>query len=337
MLDFITALPKVELHVHLVGSASVPTVLELARRHPDRGVPTEEAALRAYYEFTDFAHFIDVYTAVNRLVRTGADVTELVLGLARDHAANNVRYAEVTVTPTSHLKSGIDPAEVAEALTEGRRLARERYGVEYGWVFDIDGVDLREGAPVTMEWVREHRPEGTVGLGLGGPEVGVPREWFRDQFAEARELGLRCLPHAGETTGPETVWSALTDLGAERIGHGTSAAEDVRLMAHLADNNIAVEVCPTSNVRTRAVRTFERHPLPVLLDSGVPVTLATDDPGMFHTTVNQEYLTCHEVFGLDAKTLAELAVTGVCASYAPDVVKNALLADIKLVQNSDHV
>jgi len=337
MLDFISALPKVELHVHLVGSASVPTVLELARRHPERGVPTEEAALRAYYEFTDFPHFIDVYTAVNRLVRTGADVTELVLGLARDHAANNVRYAEVTVTPTSHLKSGIDPAEVAEALTEGRRLARERYGVEYGWVFDIDGVDLRAGAPITMDWVRGHRPDGTVALGLGGPEVGVPRAWFRDQFDEARELGLRCLPHAGETTGPETVWSALTDLGAERIGHGTSAARDARLMAHLADHDIAVEVCPTSNIRTKAVDTFARHPLPVLLDSGVPVTLATDDPGMFHTTVNQEYLTCHEVFGFDRKTLAELVITGVRASYAPDVVKTALLADIKLVQNSDHV
>src|SRR3954465_8098751 len=110
MLDFVAALPKVELHVHLVGAASVPTVLELARRHPERGVPTDEPALRDFYEFTDFAHFIDVYTAVNRLVRTGADVTALVVGLARDHAANNVRYAEVTVTPTSHLKSGIDPA-----------------------------------------------------------------------------------------------------------------------------------------------------------------------------------------------------------------------------------
>ncbi|MFD1050941.1 adenosine deaminase, partial [Kibdelosporangium lantanae] len=143
--------------------------------------------------------------------------------------------------------------------------------------------------------------------------------------------------HAGETTGPETVWSAITDLKAERIGHGTSAAQDPRLMAHLADNNIAVEVCPTSNIRTKAVSAFERHPLPVLLDSGVPVTLATDDPGMFHTTVNQEYLTCHEVFGFDRETLAELAITGVRASYAPDVVKNAVMTDIKAVQKPDHV
>jgi aminodeoxyfutalosine deaminase len=331
MHEFVSALPKVELHVHLVGSASIPTVLELARTHPDRGVPTDEQALRDFYEFTDFAHFIEVYIKVNSLVRTRQDVVALLLGLARDQAASNVRYAEVTVTPTAHLNVGIEPGELAEALTDARRLAKAQHNVEFAWVFDIDGAYGRDRAPQTLEWVLKHRPEGTVGLGLGGPEVGVPREWFREQFAVAADAGLRCLPHAGETTGPETVWAAVNELNAERIGHGTSAAQDPRLVNYLADNNIALEVCPTSNIRTRAVGAMTEHPLPRLVAAGVPVALGTDDPGMFHTTLDNEYLLCHEVFGYDRTQLAELATTAVRVSYAPDDVKKALVSEIAQV------
>ncbi|WP_132124484.1 adenosine deaminase [Actinocrispum wychmicini] len=336
MREFIEALPKVELHVHLVGSASVPTVLELARRHPDRGVPTDEQALRDFYEFTDFAHFIKVYAAVNSLVSSGEDVTALLVGLARDQAANNVKYAEVTVTATSHLDVGIEPDELAEALVDARRIALADHGVRFGWVFDINGYLGRDDAPRTMDWVLRHAPEGTVGLGLGGPEIGVPREWFAEQFTRARDAGLRCLPHAGETTGPESVWAAVNDLHAERVGHGTTAAEDPRLVAHLAEHGIPVEVCPTSNIRTRAVDTLARHPLPRLVEAGVPVTLATDDPGMFHTTLNQEYLIAHEVFGFDAEKLVQLAENGVRAAYAPADVKKSLMDDIKNAQNSDY-
>ncbi|MBP2330963.1 aminodeoxyfutalosine deaminase [Kibdelosporangium banguiense] len=331
MLEFVSTLPKAELHVHLVGSASIPTVLELARTHPGRGVPTDEQALRDFYEFTDFAHFIEVYFKVNSLVRTGRDVLALLLGLARDQAANNVRYSEVTVTPTSHLRVGIEPDELTEALDEARRQAKARHNVEFAWVFDIDGVLGRAGAPETLDWVLKHRPEATIGLGLGGPEIGVPREWFREQFAVAADAGLRCLPHAGETTGPATVWAAVNELHAERIGHGTSAAQDPRLLNYLADNNIALEVCPTSNIRTKAVGTMTEHPLPKLVAAGVPVALGTDDPGMFHTSLNNEYLVCHEEFGYDRTQLAELAIAGVRASYAPDDVKKALVAEISAV------
>ncbi|HKE20377.1 MAG TPA: hypothetical protein VKB80_36130, partial [Kofleriaceae bacterium] len=196
--ELIAALPKVELHVHLVGSASIDTVLGLARRHPERGVPTDDAALRSFYEFTDFAHFIDVYLAVNSLVTSGRDVTALLVGLARDQAACNIRYSEVTVTPTAHLSVGIEADELADALTEGRRIARRDHGVELAWIFDIDGSAGPAGGPATLEWVLRHRPEGTVALGLGGPEDGVPREMYREQFMAARDAGLHLVPHAGE-------------------------------------------------------------------------------------------------------------------------------------------
>jgi aminodeoxyfutalosine deaminase len=326
--EFVAALPKVELHLHLVGSAAPETVLALARRHPDGGVPTDRAALREFYAFTGFGHFLDVYAQVNLLVRTGADVLVLLDGLAAQLAACRTRYAEVQVTPVRNRMAGISFDDLAQALADGRALAGQRHGVELGWIFDADAALGPPGAAQTVEFAIGHRPPGTVGVGLGGPEAGVSRADFAPAFRAARDAGLHSVPHAGETTGPAEVWVALRDLGAERIGHGIGAAADPALLAHLAEHRIALEVCPTSNVCTGAVRSLAEHPLPVLLAGGVPVTLATDDPGMFHTDLNREYLLCHEQFGLEQAELAEIARTGARAAFCPPATRAAVLAEI---------
>jgi aminodeoxyfutalosine deaminase len=325
---FLRALPKVELHVHLVGSASVPTVLRLAARHGALTVPTDPDELAAFYAFRDFAHFIDVYQAVNALVSTPADVTDLVLGLARELAAASVRYAEVTVTPVSHLSVGIAAGALADALVEGRQRARAEHVVELGWIFDTAGELGVDAAWATLDWVLAHRPAGTVGFGLGGPEIGVDRAAFAGPFAAAREAGLRSLPHAGETTGPATVWSALQDLGAERIGHGIGAIADPALLEHLAEHRIPLEVCPTSNLRTGAVRSLAEHPLPRLLRAGVPVTLNTDDPGMFGCDLVGEYRVAHEVLGLSVAELVGLTRTAIDAAGCPAELRTALHAEL---------
>ncbi|UYM05083.1 adenosine deaminase [Solicola gregarius] len=329
--DFVAAIPKAELHVHLVGSAPVETVLELARRHPDQGVPTDEAALRAFYEFRDFAHFIDVYIAVNSLVRTALDVELLIVGVAGDLAAQNVRYAELTVTPDSHLQMGIGPDDVATALDNARRTAAAEHGVALQWIFDIPGELGLPSGERTIDWVERYAPTDTIGFGLGGPEQGVDRPQFADVFARARAAGLHSVPHAGETTGPQTVWDALETLHAERIGHGISAAQDATLVEHLAANGIPLEVCPTSNLRTRAVPDLAEHPFMALRDAGVVVTLNSDDPGMFSTTLNGEYTVARDVFGLDNAALADVARTAARVSYAPTDVRTALLAEIDSV------
>ncbi|MGH3424629.1 MAG: adenosine deaminase [Nocardioidaceae bacterium] len=328
---FVAALPKAELHVHLVGSASVPTVLELARRHPENGVPTDEATLRSFYEFTDFAHFIEVYIAVNSLVREPEDVEALIVGVAAELAAQQVRYAELTVTPDSHLLMGIGPTDVADALTAARETARVAHGVELAWIFDIPGELGLESGERTIDWVERHAPTGSVGFGLGGPEVGIGRPQFTDVFARARALGLRSDPHAGETTGPQTVWDAVRDLRADRIGHGIAAAQDPELVDHLVRHEIPLEVCPTSNVCTRAVADLAEHPFPALRDAGVAVTLNSDDPGMFSTTLNREYAVAHEAWGLDAAALADLARDSVRLSWAPEELKRQVLAEIDAV------
>ena len=334
LTTFIAALPKAELHVHLVGSAPVETVLGLARRHPGRGVPVDEADLRRFYEFTDFAHFIDVYIAVNSLVRTSADVEDLIVGVAHGLASQNVRYAELTVTPDSHVLMGIPPDGVAEALTNARVRARDEHGVSLAWVYDIPGELGLASGERTIDWVERFAPAGSVGFGLGGPEIGVPRPQFADVFRRARALGLASVPHAGETTGPQTIRDAIDDLGAVRIGHGIAAARDPELMAYLAEHDIALEVCPTSNVRTRAVASLAEHPFPVLRAAGVPLTLNSDDPGMFDTTLNAEYHIAGTTFALTREELADLARAAVRHSFADAATKIALCAEIDAVAAS---
>ncbi|GAA4092512.1 adenosine deaminase [Nocardioides kongjuensis] len=331
--NFVAGLPKAELHVHHVGSASPRIVSELAERHPGT-VPSDPGLLRDFFAFRDFAHFIEVYLAVVDLVRTPEDVRYLTYEIARElHEGQSVRYAELTCTPyTSVLPDDPDRGMPIEAYTEAiedARLAAERdFGLVLRWIYDVPGESGVPAADATLGFALDHRPEGLVAFGLGGPEIGVPRDWFVPHFKAARAAGLRSVPHAGETTGPETIWTSLRDLGAERIGHGTSAAADPELLAHLAEHRIPLEVCPSSNVATRAVASLAEHPLPTFVEAGVVVTINSDDPPMFGTTLNREYEIAADLLGLDESGLVDLALAGVDASFAPDDVKSRLRAEI---------
>ncbi|WP_181776944.1 adenosine deaminase [Amycolatopsis pittospori] len=326
---FVHALPKVELHVHLVGSASLPTVLELARRRPSAGVPTEPEALAGFFTFRDFPHFLRNYLAVTSLVRDARDIHTLVTGLAADLAAQNARYAEVTVTPYNHVLDGMSADDLLTGLATGRAEALAEYGVELAWCFDIPGEKGVVAGRETVVFALRERPEGLVSFGLGGPEVGVGRAQFAPFFTAAREAGLHSVPHAGETTGPATVWSAVHDLGAERIGHGVGAHTDPALLEYLAVQRIPLEVCPTSNVRTGQFSSIAAHPVRRLLDHGVLVTLNTDDPPMFGATLDGEYLAVAETLGLNATEIARFAKNAVEASFLPPSGKAVLLTEIE--------
>ncbi|MFJ9128719.1 adenosine deaminase [Streptomyces sp. NPDC102340] len=327
---FITGLPKAELHVHHVGSASPRIVSELAARHPDSKVPADAEALAEFFTFTDFAHFIQVYLSVVDLIRTPEDVRLLTYEIARDMARQNVRYAELTLTPFSSTRRGIDPRGFMEAIEDARKSAESEFGTVLRWCFDIPGEAGLESAEETARLATDDalRPEGLVSFGLGGPEVGVPRPQFKPYFDRARAAGLRSVPHAGETTGPETVWDALNHLGAERIGHGTSAAQDPKLLAHLAEHGIPLEVCPTSNIATRAVRTLDEHPLKQFVDAGVTVTINSDDPPMFSTDLNTEYAVAARLLDLDERGVAELAKNAVRESFLDEIGKARIITEI---------
>jgi aminodeoxyfutalosine deaminase len=324
---FVAGLPKAELHVHHVGSASPRIVAELAARHEGTSpVPPDPELLASYFTFTDFAHFIEIYLSVVDLIRDETDVRVLTYGIAEELAAQNVRYVELTCTPYSHVRRGIAAEAFCEAIEDARVAAQRDLGLVMRWVFDIPGEAGLPSADVTLRLALDNKPDGLISFGLGGPEIGVPRPQFKPYFDAARAAGLHSVPHAGETTGPQTIWDALEVLGAERIGHGISAAQDPVLLRYLADNEIPLEVCPTSNVRTRAVASIEEHPLATLVAAGVPLSINSDDPPMFGTTLNNEYLVAAKLLGLDEQGVRELARNAVRHSFAPH--KAELLAEI---------
>jgi aminodeoxyfutalosine deaminase len=326
--DFIAGLPKAELHVHHIGSASPRIVAELAERHPTSGVPADPAKLAEYFTFSDFGHFIQVYLSVVDLIRDAEDVRILTYEVARDMAALNIRYAELTITPYSSVHRGIPAEAFLEAIEDARITAERDLGVVLRWCFDIPGEAGLPSAELTAQIATELTPEGLVSFGLGGPEVGVPRAQFAPYFDAARAIGLHSVPHAGETTGPATIWESIHSLGAERIGHGTSATQDPALLTYLADHQIALEVCPTSNVATRAVASLDEHPLPDMVKAGLMVTINSDDPPMFATDLNREYAIAANLLGLDLAGISALAQNSVRASFAPPDVRNRLLNEI---------
>jgi aminodeoxyfutalosine deaminase len=335
---FIAGLPKAELHVHHVGSASPRVVAELAERHPGV-VPSDPDALASFFEFRDFAHFIEVYLAVVDLIRTPDDVRLLTYEVARDMAVDQqIRYAELTCTPYTSVRPDLDDNGLghtgmaieaySEAIEDARAAARRDFGIRLQWIYDIPGEFGLPAADATLDWALHQPTDGLVAFGLGGPEVGVPRPQFQPHFDAARAAGLHSVPHAGETTGPQTVWDALNLLGAERIGHGTSAAQDPRLLAHLAATGIPLEVCPSSNVATRAVAALGEHPIRVFRDAGVVVTVNSDDPPMFGTTLSREYEIAAGLLGLDEDGVRDLALAAVDAAFLDDVAKASLRAEI---------
>lgn len=318
-------LPKVELHVHLEGSMPAETLFDLARRHGLESVPDTFDALEAWYEFTDFPHFLDVYLASVEALREEEDFARLTAAVAGRLAAQNVRYAELHISLYTHLMRGVPARVVFDGVESARRQAELDHGIRLRWIPDFPTDFGPQSAERTLEAVLADAPPSTVGFGVGG--TGSTLVPYADVFGRARAAGLASLPHAGEHGGPERVVEALDLLGAERIGHGIDSMLDGDLVARLVDEQVPVDVSPTSNVCTRAVERIADHPLPAMLDAGLLVTLNTDDPTMFGTDLTEEYRTVHRM-GLAPADLVRLAANGVRASYLGTAHRHALLAEI---------
>ena len=326
--NFMTTLPKVELHVHLEGSMQPATLLSLARKHrlDELTRPLEE--IRSWYAFRDFGHFLDVYRNALRVLCDEDDFALLAAETARTLARQNVRYAEVNFSLCDHLQRGI-PAEVVFAgLEQGRKQVEAEHDIIIRWVPDFAGDHGVAAGESTLAAVLAHGPVSVLGFSIGGLEVD--RDPFADLFTRARAHGLRSLPHAGETEGPQRVWSAIHALGAERIGHGIGSMRDPALVDYLGEQQLPLDVSPTSNLCTRSVVSLEEHPLPSMLDAGLLVTLNSDDPPMFNTDLTGEYRTA-AAMGLDSAALAQLARNGVRASFAEPARKTALITEIDAI------
>lgn len=328
--DFIRSLPKAELHLHLEGTVDPATLSELSRRHPtplttennrytniaDSGRVFTEAEARELYNYTSFTGFMLAFKAVTERLRTTDDYEFVAYRMIQKLAQQNVRHAEVYVSVgVVHWRGGDFPP-LFEGLERGRERGDRDFGVSVSWIFDaVRHFGAEEARRVVEEAIRlRHR--NVVGIGLGGDERRAGPEQFREVYQLARENGLRLTVHAGETVGPESIWGALRELKADRIGHGLHAIDDAELVRYLAERQIPVEVCISSNVLTGCCTALEQHPVRKLFDAGVLVTLNTDDPEMFHTTLNREYQIAQQVFGFSDNELRQVAKNSFRAAFS---------------------
>lgn len=322
--EFARRMPKAELHVHLEGAIRPATLLRLARRN-DVQLPAHSLeGLQDFYRFRDFDHFVQVYLTITSCLRTPDDYQLIAYEFGSDCACQNVRYAEATFTILTNVNyTGLSWQDILGGLNAGRAQARAEFGVDWRWVFDI-ARNFPQTQEPTLEIALAARDQGVVALGLGGSEAEFPAEMFVSTFERARQEGLARVPHAGEMAGPPSMWAALRQLHADRLGHGVRCIEDPELVEHLRQNQIPLEVCPTSNIRLGIYADYAAHPLRRLWDAGLLVTVNSDDPPLFSTTLNDEYEVLVEHFSFDAGELEQISLNGLRASLLPAADKARL-------------
>ncbi|MBK9709957.1 MAG: adenosine deaminase [Kouleothrix sp.] len=328
----ITAMPKVELHLHLEGSVAPATLLRIAERNDVELPARDEAGVAQLFNYKNFHEFLTVFMILARSLKYGEDFELLAYELGHHLAAQRVRYAEVMISAFQYYSRGVDLDEVVQGSAAGFERARRERGADGARVrlaFDYGRQFGVETAWKVLEIALRNRRHGLVAWSIGGDEVNYPPELFAEIFAAARRGGLHLMAHAGEVVGPPSIWGAVDVLGCERLGHGIRSVEDAALLAHLRERGVVLDISPSSNVRTGAVASIEAHPLRRLFDAGVHVTLNTDDPTFFSTTLNDEYRLAARVFGFDAAELATLALNGVRAAFLPEGEKLAMLGEFE--------
>jgi len=333
--EFIRRLPKAELHLHLEGTILPATLVELSSR-PGR-FPLALPEAKALYQFTDFSGLMNSFKAVTRLLTDPEDYELAAWRMMQHLAGQGVVHAEVFISVgVIYMWRNHDP-ECFEPIFAGLERARERASRDLGlsiyWIFDaVRHFTIPEAGRV-FEKAAQMRAKypAIVGIGLGGDERRCGSAPFRELYAQARAAGLRLTNHAGETTGPEAIWEALS-IGSERIGHALSAVQDPALLNELKSHAIGLEINPTSNVSTGVCPSFAAHPLRRLFDLGLLVTLNSDDPAFFGSGISHEYLLAHTQLAFTRDELLRLASNSFRASFLPETEKAAWINLIESVR-----
>jgi aminodeoxyfutalosine deaminase len=322
-------LPKAELHLHLEGSITAETLVELSRRNDAQPLTLEQA--KKVYSYTDFPSFLMSFKAVTERLHSPEDYETITYNMLRDLAAQGVRHAEayISVGILYHF-ARLDVDAVMAAIERGRERGERDFGVSLLWIIDaVRHFGLEECARVFSKAAElKGKYPSVVGIGIGGDEARGPAQEFRELYAEAKAAGLRLTCHAGESTGPQSVWAAV-NIGSERIGHALTAAQDEDLLGVLAERQIPLELNVTSNLRTGCCVALEEHPVKRYFEEGLMVTLNSDDPPFFGANLLEEYLLVHKMFEFSLEQMRELAANSVEASFLAPEKKLALLGEVE--------
>ena len=326
---YLQAAPKAELHIHLEGAIQPKTVLALAQLNKITLPIKTVEELRQRFIYRDFDHFVETFLMITSCLKTREDYEQIVYELGAEMARQNVRYAEVTVTPSTHHLLGVSHDVYFAGMQQGRARVYKDFNVEINWIFNIvrkwsDPTRTQPMADYVTSVAIEGKNDGVVALGLAGSEAGWPPEPFAPWFERARNAGLHSAPHAGEMAGPKSIWGALSALGAERIAHGVRAIEDPKLVDYLAQHHIPLDISPTSNIYLGVYPNYAAHPLRQLYEAGIPITISTDDPPLFETTLNEEVLRLATQFDLDIPAIDEILLNGIRYSFLTELRRQEL-------------
>ena len=329
---FIRRLPKAELHLHLEGTVTPETLVDLSARHDAAPMSLDQA--RALFHYTDFSGFMMAFKAISEHLQTAEDYELITWRMLERLARQGVVHAEVYVSVgVVYYWRRCEFEPLFAGMERARLRAESEFGITVYWIFDAVRHFGPEAAARVFRKAAELRPQhpSIIGIGIGGDERRTGAEPFRELYAEARDAGLHLTVHAGETVGPEGIWGAL-NIGAERLGHALSAIEDPELMELLAHRQIPLEICISSNLRTGCCAVLPDHPVRRYFDFGLMVTLNSDDPALFASDLEDEYRLAHEHFGFTREHLRKLAANSIEASFLPGERRVALLRRIESLQ-----
>jgi len=314
----ILEMPKTELHLHLEGAIPLETLYNFIQRQgADPSVSTFEG-LERKLRYTDFAHFIDVWTWKNTFIKEERDFEEIAYQVLRKLSKQNVKYLEAFYSPGDYRRQGLSVQGITENIIKGKERAYNDFGIRSELIVDL----IRDHGPeVGMQRLDEVTPflgKGIIGIGLGGSEQAFPADPYEFVYKEARKRGFRLTAHAGEVVGPESIWAAIKKLGSERIGHGVRAKEDPQLVSFLKERQIPLEICVVSNVKTKVFESVEAHPIKQYFEDGLMVTVNSDDPTMFNTSITQEYSILAQKLCFTPRDMKRLTMNSVEASFMSD-------------------
>ncbi|MEM3070006.1 MAG: adenosine deaminase [Candidatus Bathyarchaeia archaeon] len=314
--SLIKKIPKVELHVHIVGSVRAETLLRLIEEgHLDSDLRSLKD-VEGLYRFRDFPHFISVYSKVVDCITDEKQFEHITYQLLEGEARCNVKYVEASFSPMDHALRGLDYGEMLDSINRGVARARAEFGVICNLRVDLVRNYGPEKGMEVLNWVEE-KGENIISVDIGGSEERFPPKPYAKVFKRAREMGLHTVAHAGEAAGPDSIWEALRLLKVERIGHGVAAKDDSSLIDYLMRRGIGVEACPTSNIRTGVIPSLSEHPIRRFFETGLKVSVNTDDPSMFRTDMNKEYLQLHRELGFTVDELYRLSLNALETSFLP--------------------
>ena len=321
--SFISDLPKVELHLHLEGAIPLSTLLQLIEKYEGKNYITL-TELQQKFTYTNFNNFLDTWYWKNDYIREYEDYEFIAEHIAHNLAEQNIRYAEIYFSPSDFSKIDSQPQKIATSIRNGLDKFSDKITIRL--ISDL----VRDNTSKTslLEKIFEVKDQGIIGIGLGGDEVNYPPKLFTQFYELAKKMGFHLTCHAGEAAGPEYIWQALQDLGVERIGHGTSAIKDENLVEHLIYKQIPVEMCPISNVKTSSVSSLKAHPIYEFYKRGMLVSVNTDDPKMFNTTLVNEYVSLTKTFDLELSDIFNLSQNSIKSAWCSKNTKKELNSEL---------